>query len=735
MAGLNLGAVRSAALRRAPIDDRIVIRGDRCERGGRLSAVLATTDLDIDALDPARKAAAAAAFARMCHTLERPMQLLIRVRRLTESDVPASEGQHARLDEAMRRYWAEQIRDGERHTRQVFVILSAPTPAALESVCAQACDRLGALGVRAHRLAGDALIAAITDGFDINDATTWSEHREHAAVGDHVVCGHALQRLPGHPVSPGWLAPLLGVQAEADIAIHLEPAPLGDALGRLNRRLRDFSAHRMLEVERGALGDVHVDIGLDAATALRERLARNLGRPLHLAVIATARAHSIDELQARSDALRLGFASALIGVEVTHFRHLAAHVSTLALGINALRSSKLVDSTAAATCIPWIEAGCSDPEGYRLGAATRSGLPVRVAPFDTSRHPNPNIAVFAASGHGKSFAIGTLVLEAAVAGVNSVIIDPEGEYRGLVTALGGRYLELAPGTDAAVNVFEGATDDPEETVAAVVDLVTVLCGDGLGDVERAVVDAAARDALERALSEHRAPLLEDCLPMLDVEARPVAIVVRRFCTGGLGALFDRPTSLEVDSGVCAISLRDMPPEHVAAATLIVARWLWELVRRDRRRRHIVFDEVGALCVHRPLRDLLVQLARRCRKYSASLVVATQNAQDLLGTDEGSVIATNCAVVLLGGHRAAETARMEGAFGLTEAQRRFLETASRGEFLLLAGDRRVAMRIEVPELHRSILTDETGSAYPLDASPLDSQDMGAPGRLSPKIWDH
>ncbi len=735
MAGLSLGAVVSAALRRAPIDDRIVIRADCCERAGRLSAVLATADLDIDALDPARKAAAAAAFARMCHTLERPMQLLIRVRRLEDATDPAAEGEHSRLDDAMRTYWADQIRDGERHTRQVFVILSAQTSAALGSACAQACDRLGALGVGAHRLEGDALIAAVTDGFDDMAATTWSEHREHADVGDRVIRGHTLQRLPGHPVSPGWLAPLLGVQAEADIAIHLEPAPLGDALGRLNRRLRDFSAHRMLEVERGALGDVHVDIGLDAATALRERLARNLGRPLHLSVIATARAHSIDVLQARSDALRLGFASALIGVEVTHFRHRAAHVSTLPLGVQALRASKLVDSTAAATCIPWVEAGCSDRDGYRIGAATRSGLPVRVAPFDTTRHPNPNVAVFAASGHGKSFAIGTLVLEAAVAGVNSVIIDPEGEYRGLVTALGGRYLELAPGTDAAVNVFEGAVDDAEETIAAVVDLVTVLCGDRLGDVERAVVDAAARDALRHAFSEHRTPLLEDCLPMLEVEARPVAMVVRRFCTGGLGALFNRPTSLEVNSGVCAISLRDMPPEHVAAATLIVARWLWELVRSDRRRRHIVFDEVGALCVHRPLRDLLVQLARRCRKYSASLVVATQNAQDLLGTDEGSVIATNCAVVLLGGHRAAETARMEHAFGLTTAQRGFLETASRGEFLLLAGDRRVAMRIEVPELHRSILTDETRTAYPLDASPLDSQDMGAPGRLSPKIWDH
>ena len=86
------------------------------------------------------------------------------------------------------------------------------------------------------------------------------------------------------------------------------------------------------------------------------------------------------DADARSDALASGFASALIGVEVTHFRHMAALVSTLPLGVDALRGGKLVDSTAAATCMPWIEAGCSDPDGYRLGAAIRSGLPVRVAP-------------------------------------------------------------------------------------------------------------------------------------------------------------------------------------------------------------------------------------------------------------------------------------------------------------------------------------------------------------------
>ncbi len=149
------------------------------------SAVLATSDLDIDSLDPARKAAAAAAFARMCHTLERPMQLLIRVRRLADPGSAPVAGPHARLDDAMQRYWADQIRDGERHTRNVFVVLAAHTPTALDSTCTQACDRLTALGVSAHRLNGDALADVMTDGFDGSTAITWSEYREHAVYGDN----------------------------------------------------------------------------------------------------------------------------------------------------------------------------------------------------------------------------------------------------------------------------------------------------------------------------------------------------------------------------------------------------------------------------------------------------------------------------------------------------------------------------------------------------------------------
>ncbi len=697
-AARTAAGARSSAIGPYRIDGAHVVHPD-----GSVSALLRTGELDVEMLDPVRRAALVAAFERLCNTLETQLQLVVRIRRVDPASI-ADEGtpaRHAPLEAAMREHWSRRLEERAAHTAAVYVATRAPRTTQLELSLARIEAGVRALGLTVARVEGSALATLI--GVDAPNPLPWRVTAHHAQVGDCYVRGYVLRRLPGHAVGAGWLAPLLRVPVECDVAVHLSPAPLGDALHSLGRRLRDYSAHQMLESERGVVGDVHVDIAVESAMSLRGRLARQLGRPLHLSAVATVRARSLDELHRRGELVKLGFHAALATAEPAHFRHLAAYLTTLPLAADRLGDTKLVESTAAATCVPWVDAGCCDPGGYRLGAAARGGAPVRIAPFDSSRHTNANVALFAASGQGKSFAMGALVLEAAAHGAGAVIIDPEGEYTALAESLGGASVSLAPGTSTALNVFESRAADPEEAVAAVTDLVSVLCDGELSDVQRAHVDAAARDAQGRAAAARRVPILSDCLPLLDERAPQVALVVRRFCTGALGALFNRPTTLRLDAAVSVVSLRDLPPEHVPAATLIVAGWLWSLVRHDATPRHIVFDEVGSLCAHAPLRVLLVQLARRCRKYGASLVVATQNARDLLGSDQGAVVATNCAIVLLGGHRPSETAQMEAAFGLTAQQRRHLETAGRGEFLLLAGDRRVELRVEVPELHRRILT--------------------------------
>jgi hypothetical protein len=527
------------------------------------------------------------------------------------------------------------------------------------------------------------------------------EHMRCVSVPSGARCGLELERLPGTAVALGWLHGMLGAPAEFDASIHLVPVEPGAAHRTVERRLRNLAADRLLDIDRGRIGDAAVDAGIEAAGLLRDRLARNEVRPLRLSIAVVARGEIEAEARHGADVIRAAAAGAGLRLRHAHLRHAAAVRSTLPLG-DVAPGGKLVDSAAAATCLPLTETVCDDHSGYRLGVTRRSGVPVSVDVFDSTKHSNANVAVFATSGHGKSFTIGALVLEAITRGVGSLIVDPEGEYQRLMHAAGGQYLRLGSAGSGALNVFDAAPT-ALEAIPVAVDLVNVLCGSVLSEVERARIDAALHEAVAAAASDGQRPaLLGDCAARLERTAPRAATVLRRICAGKLGAIFNRPSDIDLEGDLCAISLRDLPHEFVPAATLLIGQWLWTRVRTERKRRHIVLDEVGALCVHPPLRELLVQLARRCRKYGASLVVATQNIEDLLRSEEGSVVATNCATVLLGGHRAAEALQMERAFGLTDGQRRFVEHAGRGEFLLLAGRRRCEIRVDMPELHRSIV---------------------------------
>jgi hypothetical protein len=657
-------------------------------------AAIALDTLDLTALEPGAQSTCLETMARLLCSVDVPLQLLVRRRRFPTPGPSSSTAPSpiaADLDAAVRSHRATALAAVPAFRSDVVVVLggSDGDAATLQRQTGLAMEALRAAGLRPRTLPAASA-----------PSRTGAEERVRSvAVADAFCCGLELERLPGRPVTLGWLHPMLSAAAEFDASVHLVPVEAAAAHRAIERRLRSLTADRLIDIERGRIGDAAIDVGLEAAGALRERLARNEVRPVRLSIAVAARGATEAEARHAAEVIRAGAAGAGLRLRHAHLRHAAIWHSTLPLGEEA-PGGKLVDSAAAATCLPLTETVCDDRAGYRLGVTRRSGVPVAVDVFDTDQHSNANVAVFATSGHGKSFTIGAVVLEAVTRGVGALIVDPEGEYEHLMHATGGQYLRLGSVGAGALNVFDAAPTTAE-AIPVAVDLVHVLCGSMLDEVERARVDAALHDAVAAAAGR-RPVLLGDCVAALDDTAPRAAAVLRRVCGGSLGTIFNRPSDIDLDSDLCAISLRDLPHEFVPAATLLIAQWLWTRVRRERKRRHIVLDEVGALCVHPPLRELLVQLARRCRKYGASLVVATQNVEDLLRSEEGSVVATNCATVLLGGHRAAEALQMERAFGLTEAQRRFVEHAPRGEFLLLAGRRRCEIRIDVPDLHRSIL---------------------------------
>ncbi|HEY8953310.1 MAG TPA: DUF87 domain-containing protein, partial [Candidatus Dormibacteraeota bacterium] len=347
------------------------------------------------------------------------------------------------------------------------------------------------------------------------------------------------------------------------------------------------------------------------------------------------------------------------------------------------------------TFFPWLERDLQAPGGLVVGRNAATGAPALVDPFDQRNYSNANIGVFGHSGAGKTYLLSSLALGALGQGVQVYVIDPEHEYGPLARQVGGVDVELALGSGHALNVLDLRPSDRRDeswigpAAADAVDLCSTICG-GLDESERAVLEGAVREAY----SEVDQPVLRDVAERVPAGSR-VATILRRWVQGSLGQMFSSPTNVDLDAPIVTFGMRELRDEMVGPVHFLLAEALWARIKRKDRRRMLVVDELGLLFEDPTIRRFVVSLARRIRKYDGSLVFATQNPGDLLSSDQGTVVATNPAVVFFGAQRPGEAAKLQETFHLSAHQRTYLETARRGDFLLAAGADRLAVQVQAP----------------------------------------
>jgi hypothetical protein len=78
-----------------------------------------------------------------------------------------------------------------------------------------------------------------------------------------------------------------------------------------------------------------------------------------------------------------------------------------------------------------------------------------------------------------------------------------------------------------------------------------------------------------------------------------------------------------------------------------------------------------------------------------LILVSQNPGDFFETKDGAVLVANPGIHLLGSQKHSEALKLQKAFSLTDRQVDYLETAERGDFLLLAGGTRLPLHIMAP----------------------------------------
>ncbi len=636
-------------------------------------------------------------FRRLLDGLDSPLQVVISVEPGTQPDVSEAPPVPRDFDDmrAADVWFADRIGDLETTSRRsVTFATNRLHVRRLESA-------LRDLGVTMSDASGGAELFGVERPDHLQHQCGWSRT-------------WYVDRLPGTELEPGWLFRLISPGLRVRLAWHAVPLPTAWIVDYLQRQLVSMRATR-IQKDGSANSDSSLAIGLPAAEDLQRRLAASQEKAFHVAIYLTLITPTRRELDAGSEKLESGARAAICRLQQCTFRMADGHIATLPGAPDRLQRRRVLDTSALSTFLPWLDVEISEPGGLVVGRSRATGTAVMLDPFDQRRYANANIGVFGHSGAGKTYLLSTLAMGALGRGTQVFVIDPEHEYGGLAQSLGGVDIQLALGSGHALNVLDLRPSDRRDegwvgpATADAVDLCATVCG-GLDEPERALVESAVRSAYH----DEAQPVLADVARRLPDTTR-VAAVLGRWVQGSLGQMFSAPTNIDLAAPMVAFGMRELRDEMVAPVHFLLAAALWTRIKRRDRPRMLIVDELGLLFEDPTIKRFVVSLARRIRKYSGSLVFATQNPGDLLSSDAGSVVATNPAVLFLGAQRPGEAAKLQRAFHLSHQQRALLESARRGEFLLAAGADRVAVEVQAPPWQEDTMRQARESARPPPAN--------------------
>jgi type IV secretory pathway VirB4 component len=178
-----------------------------------------------------------------------------------------------------------------------------------------------------------------------------------------------------------------------------------------------------------------------------------------------------------------------------------------------------------------------------------------------------------------------------------------------------------------------------------------------------------------------------------------------YCTGSHSQLFAHPTSVDPSGQLVCVSLRGLADRLKPAALLVCLDAIWRALEGKPRKRCVLVDEAWLVMREPAGARFLHRLAKSARKRWCGLTTITQDAGDLLATELGQAVVTNAASHILLRQAPQTIDRVTDAFQLTDVERRYLLSCSRGHGLFVVGDNRFPLRVLASPGEHPLITSD------------------------------
>ena len=540
-------------------------------------------------------------------------------------------------------------------------------------------------------------------------------------VGEKIAKSYFIFSYPRY-LNSGWLSPIINMNYPMDISFFFHPISSEKILKQLRRRVTEVQAEISEREEKGLIRDPALETSYQDLEELRDKLQTAQERMFRFSLYLTIYVDKEEELRQIETDLRSVLESRLIYIKPALYQQKEGFTSTSPYNLDQLAITTLMNTGPLSSAFPFVSFDLSSNEGILYGINRHNNS---IVLFDRFTLANANSVIFASSGSGKSYAVKLEILRYLMLGVDSIILDPENEYKFLSEAVGGSFYDISLASENHINPFdlprpredESSEDVLRSNIINLVGLMRLMLG-GLSAEEDGIMDAAitqtyaAKDITPE--SDYKLwgkedglpfPLLEDLEAVLSTMEGGESLVKRlkRFTKGVYANFFNQPSNVNLNNRLVVFGVRDMEDELRPIAMFMILRFIWKEITSELKKRLLVVDEAWWLIKSEEGASFLFGTVKRARKYWLGVTTVTQDVNDFMRSEYSQPIITNSSLVMLMKQNPATIDSVAKAFNLTEEEKMLLLESPVGEGIFFAGTKHVLIKVLASYAEDQIIT--------------------------------
>ncbi|MFA6315488.1 MAG: DUF87 domain-containing protein [Candidatus Paceibacterota bacterium] len=528
-----------------------------------------------------------------------------------------------------------------------------------------------------------------------------------------------------------WFAPIINLDKVFNVSIFIHPVDTAKILRHFQKKVAEVQSQISRREDKGLVRDPALDTAYQDLEALRDQLMQAQEHLFDVGVYITIFADNDNELDKLESEIKSILESKLVYVKPALFQQEQGFKSVIPIGDDQLAVHSKLNSSPLSSLFPFVSFDLTSDKGILYGINRHNSSLVL---FDRYSLENYNSVTFAVAGAGKSYCTKLEILRTLMFDTDVIVIDPEKEYEYMSEATGGKYFNISLNSEHHINPFdlpiptedESASDVLRSNIINLVGLFRIMLG-GLTQEEDAIIDRAISEtyALKDITPESdfrtvEPPLLSDFELVLAGMEGGESLVQRltKYTKGTWAGFINRPSNVDINKKFVVFSLRDMEDELKPVAMYIVTHYIWNAIRKVKKKRLLVIDEAWWMMKSEDTASFLFGLAKRGRKYFLGLATITQDVDDFLKSPYGMPILTNSSIQVLLKQSPTVIDHIQQTFNLTNEEKYLLLESDVGEGMFFVGLKHVAIKIVASYTEDQIITTNPAQVLQIEKAKKD-----------------